>query len=71
MLKNQRDIIEDNINNDSKMPYAVKNVLNNPRLKGIHNVLIKLINVDLMCSSDIAFLPLALLLFILINSLII
>lgn len=39
MLKNKRDIIEDNINNDAKMPYAVKNVLNNPRLRGIHNVL--------------------------------
>ena len=45
-LKNTRDILEDNINNDAKMPYAVKNVLNNPRLTGIHSVLGKLIEVE-------------------------
>lgn len=45
-LKNTRDILEENINNDSKMPYAVKNVLNNPRLNGIHSALGKLIDVE-------------------------
>ena len=32
--------------NDSKIPYAVKSVINNPRLNGIHDVLIKLIDTD-------------------------
>ena len=45
-LKNNRDILEDNINNDAKMPYAVKNVVNNPRLEGLHGVLGKLIETE-------------------------
>lgn len=52
-LKNTRDILEENINNDAKMPYAVKNVLNNPRLEGIHGVLGRLIDTESIYSTAI------------------
>ena len=45
-INNKIEIITDNINNDSKLPYAIKNILNNVRLKGIHNIFIKLIEVS-------------------------
>lgn len=44
-LGNKVDILNDNINNDTKLPYSVKNVINNIRLHGIHGVLGKLIDV--------------------------
>ena len=44
-LSNKIEILNDNINNDIKLPYSVKNVINNIRLKGIHGVLSKLIEV--------------------------
>ena len=46
ILKNKQSIIEDNIQNDVKLPSAVRNVLNNPKLNGVHNVLGKLIDVS-------------------------
>ena len=42
--KNKVEVLNEVIENDSKLPYAVKSVLNNPRLKGIHDVLVKLID---------------------------
>ena len=45
-IKNKIEILNESIENDSKIPYAVKSVINNPRLNGIHNVLIKLIDTD-------------------------
>ncbi|MCI8393982.1 MAG: AAA family ATPase [Bacilli bacterium] len=45
-LKNKIDILENNLTNDSKLPIAVKNVLNNPRLEGIHGTIGKLITTD-------------------------
>lgn len=45
-VKNKIEVLKDNIENDTKLPYAVKSVLNNPRLKGIHDVLVKLIDVS-------------------------
>ena len=45
-LKNEISILEESIDNDSKLPYAVKSVLNNTRLNGIHNSLSKLIETD-------------------------
>lgn len=45
-IKNKIDAVTEAIENDSKIPYAVKSVLNNPRLKGIHDVLIKLIDTE-------------------------
>ncbi len=44
-LNNKIDILSENINNDTKLPYSVKNVINNIRLFGIHGVLGKLIEV--------------------------
>ncbi len=44
-LNNRIDILNDNINNDTKLPYSVKNVINNIRLHGIDGVLGKLIDV--------------------------
>lgn len=43
-LNNKIDIIKDNLENDAKMPYAVKSVLTNPRLKGVYNTIGKLIS---------------------------
>ena len=46
VLENNKEIIENNILNDSSSPLSVRNILNNPRLKGIHNTIGKLITVD-------------------------
>lgn len=43
-LQNKKDILENNILEDASVPYAVKNVLSHPRLKGIHNTIGKLLN---------------------------
>ena len=45
-LKSQIEILENNTLNDSKLPYAVKSILNNHRLKGIHDILGKLIDTE-------------------------
>jgi chromosome segregation protein len=42
-LNNEIDILRENIDSDSKLPYAVKCVLNHTRLKGIHDILGKII----------------------------
>ncbi len=44
--KNRIEVLKDNIENDTKLPYAVKSVINNPRLSGIHDVLVKLIDTE-------------------------
>ena len=44
-IKNKIEIINDNILNDVKLPLAVKSVLNNPRLHGIHKTIIKLLDI--------------------------
>lgn len=44
--KNKIEVLRDNIENDTKLPYAVKSVINNPRLSGIHDVLVKLIDTE-------------------------
>ena len=41
--KNKIEILKDNINSDSKLPYAVKSVVNNHKLNGIMGVIGKLI----------------------------
>jgi len=45
-VQNQKEILENNLLNDSKLPISVKNVLNNTRLSGVHNVIGKLIEVE-------------------------
>ena len=44
--KTQKEVLENNLLNDSKLPHSVKNILNNTRLSGVHNVIGKLIEVD-------------------------
>ena len=44
--KNKIDILESNIDNDSLVPYPVKQCLSNPRLKGLHGTLGSLIDVE-------------------------
>lgn len=45
-LNNKIEILNDNIANDTKLPYSVKSVINNFRLKGINGVLGKIIEVS-------------------------
>ncbi len=52
-LDNKINIIKHNLQEDTGIPYAVRNVLNNPRLKGIHNVLGRLISVNSEYSTAI------------------
>lgn len=52
-LKNMIDIIKDNIDNDNKLPFAVKSVLNNHRLNGIHGALGKLMETEEKYSTAI------------------
>ena len=42
-LKHRRDVLIDSIENNSSLPYSVKNVLNNPKLSGIYNIVGKVI----------------------------
>ena len=44
-LKNKINILENNINNDSSLPNSVKNILNSRSLKGIHNIVGKLVSI--------------------------
>ena len=53
-IQNKIDIIENNIQNNNMLPKSVQNILNNPRLKGIHNTLGNLISVSdeyLLCTD--------------------
>ncbi len=45
LLENKIDILESNILNNEMLPLSVKNILNNPRLKGIHNTIGNLITI--------------------------
>lgn len=44
-LTSKKEILENSIENDAKMPVAVKNILNNVRLKGVYNTIGKLIEI--------------------------
>lgn len=45
-IKNKIDIAESNLEADTLLPYSVKSVLNNPRLKGLHGTFASLIEFD-------------------------
>lgn len=45
-IKYKINMLENAIENNSSLPYAVKNVLNNPKLAGIHGVIGNLIEMD-------------------------
>ena len=53
-LENRIDILENNLLNNEKLPLSVKNILNNPRLEGIHNTIGNIINIKdeyLLCTD--------------------
>ena len=43
-VRSKIEVLNDQIENDASLPFAVKSVINNPRLEGIHGVLAKLID---------------------------
>ena len=53
-LKNEIDILRENIDNNSSIPFAVKKVLNNPKLRGIHNTVGSIIEVEEKYSKAIS-----------------
>lgn len=56
MLQNKIEILENNIMNADLAPATVRNILNNPRLKGIHSTIGKLINIpdEYLIATDVA-----------------
>jgi len=54
-IENKIDILEANIMNNEKLPISVKNILNNPRLRGIHNTIGNLIEIpeNYMLCTDV------------------
>ena len=48
MLENKIEILKENIANNSKLPNAVRSVLNNMRLRGVHNTIGNLIETENM-----------------------
>ena len=46
ILNNKIAALKESIENSNTIPYAVKNVLNNPKLKGIHNYIGNIIEVE-------------------------
>lgn len=45
-LENKINYLKNSIENNDTLPYGVKNILNNPKLKGIHNVIGNLFEVE-------------------------
>jgi len=45
ILENKIEILKENINNNSKMPNAVRGIINNMRLTGVHNTIGNIINI--------------------------
>lgn len=54
VLENKIEILKENINNNSKLPSAVRSVLNNMRLKGVHNTIGNLIETEGMYEQAIS-----------------
>lgn len=53
-LKGEIEVLRNNIDNNSSMPYAVKSVLNNPKLRGIHDTVGNIIEVEEKYSKAIS-----------------
>ena len=54
VLRGQIETLKDSIDNNSSLPFAVKNVLENPKLRGIHNVISSLIEIEEKYSKAIS-----------------
>ena len=52
-IKSQIEILENNALSDNKLPHAVKSIINNHRLNGIHDILGKLIDTEERYSAAI------------------
>lgn len=46
ILKAKISSLEESIENNNNLPYAVKSILNNPKLNGIHNTIGKIIDIE-------------------------
>lgn len=44
--KTKKEILENTLENDTKLPASIKNILSNPRLSGVHKTISKLIDMD-------------------------
>lgn len=55
-LSSKRDLLEHTLENDTKIPTSVKNILNNVRLKGVYNTIGKLIEIpeEYVTAFDVA-----------------
>ncbi|MEG1309304.1 MAG: AAA family ATPase [Bacilli bacterium] len=53
-LKSKIDILKNNIENNGILPYATKSILNNPKLRGIKNVIGNIIEVEDVYSTAIS-----------------
>ena len=53
-IKNDIDALNESIENNSSIPFAVKNVLNNPKLLGIHNTIGNIMDIDEKYSKAIS-----------------
>ena len=53
-ISSKIDTLKENIDNNSTLPYSVKSILENPKLRGIHNAIGTLIEVDEQYSKAIA-----------------
>lgn len=53
-LKNKINLLQESIENNDNLPYAVKNILNNPKLTGIHASLGSIIEVEEKYSKAIS-----------------
>ena len=53
-IKNDIEALNESIENNSSIPFAVKNVLNNPKLLGIHNTIGNIMDIDEKYSKAIS-----------------
>ena len=53
-LKNKIDTLKQNIENNGTLPFSVRSILSNPKLKGIHDVIGNLIEIDETYSKAIS-----------------
>ena len=54
ILSSKIDALNESINSNNLLPYSVKNVLNNPKLRGIHNIIGNLFEVEEKYSTAIS-----------------
>ena len=53
-IKYEIDVLNDSIDSNSSIPFAVKNILNNPKLKGIHSTIGNILDVEEKYSKAIS-----------------